>query len=72
MSTMMKNRMGRPPKPAGQARDITAQVRLTRDEMRVLCRTAKSAGVSVSDWLRVVIFGAIGEAAEASGKVAGK
>ena len=47
----MKNRMGRPPKPAAQRRGAVVNVRMTEAERAVLEREAKKTGCTMSEVL---------------------
>lgn len=53
----MATEMGRPPKPPSQRRSVLLNFRLTRVEYRTLAKKAKSAGLSVSEYLRKLIKG---------------
>jgi mobilization protein NikA len=48
---------GRPAKPAAQRLSVMVRHRLTKAEYRKLCREAKQAGLSVSEYARKKLFG---------------
>lgn len=55
---MATRKVGRPRKPEGEALSERLEIRLTREELNLLRRTADAAGKSLSEWLRGVALGA--------------
>ena len=55
---MKAKRMGRPPLAKKERKATHLSVRFTEDEHRRVERTAKAAGVAVSEWARSVILAA--------------
>lgn len=55
---MAAKKMGRPPKPRGEAKAEVLTLRLTKDERKATEAAAKRAGVPVSEWARRVIISA--------------
>lgn len=53
---MKKSRMGRPPKPKGEARPERFQIRLNPDERKTLDAAAKLAGADTSTWAREALL----------------
>lgn len=52
MSKKKKTRMGRPPLPKGQVKDIQIVIRLTPAFHEALCAAAKKAGESLAGFVR--------------------
>ncbi len=50
-----QKKIGRPPKPKGEAKDEVLTLRLTTDERKRSELAAKSAGVPLSEWARAAI-----------------
>ena len=56
---MAAKKLGRPPKPKGEAKAEVLTLRLTTAERRGAERAAASAGIPVSEWARALISEAI-------------
>jgi hypothetical protein len=56
---MAAKKMGRPPKPKGEAKEETLTLRLTGAERRSAELAAKKAGVGVSEWARGIVVRAL-------------
>jgi predicted HicB family RNase H-like nuclease len=48
----MRKRMGRPPKPAGEAKSRYLQIRVEPKEKELFYTAAEAAGVAFSEWAR--------------------
>ena len=48
-------KMGRPPKPKGEVKDVTLTIRMTAAERRKLEAAAKREGVSAGEWARLAL-----------------
>lgn len=53
-----KPRMGRPPKPKGEARGSLLSLRLTPVERAAIDLAAELAGQSASEWARILLIAA--------------
>jgi hypothetical protein len=56
---MAAKKMGRPPKPKGQAKAEVLTMRLTSAERSAAERAAEAAGVPISEWGRAALLAAI-------------
>lgn len=55
----VKKRMGRPPKPKGEAKAGVLTLRLTLDERKAAEAAARRAGLAVSEWARTALIAAL-------------
>lgn len=55
---MAEKKLGRPPKPKGEAKAEVLTLRLTKDERKAVEIAAKRAGLPVSEWARRAIVAA--------------
>jgi len=53
---MAAKKMGRPPKPKGEAKAEVLTVRLTKDERRAVDSASRAAGLAVSEWSRAALI----------------
>jgi uncharacterized protein (DUF1778 family) len=58
MSKKKKKQMGRPQLPAGEAKDVIVQTRVSESDRRLLQGAADSAGCKLADWIRQRILAA--------------
>jgi hypothetical protein len=56
---MAAKKMGRPPKPKGEVKDVTLTIRLTSAERKKIEAAAKRDGVSVGEWSRAALVAAV-------------
>lgn len=54
----MNAKRGRPPKPKGDVRETPLTVRLLGGEKRACARSARRAGMKLSDWVRSILLSA--------------
>lgn len=67
-----KPRIGRPPLPRGQAKNVVLSLRLTSEELERIERAARRAGRTPSDWARDDILRAAESEAPYEVSVAGQ
>lgn len=60
-------KMGRPPKPPGEARTAELRIRLTPAEREALDATAKARGEDTSTWARAVLLALAGRKGRSDG-----
>jgi len=53
---MPKTKMGRPPKPKGEAKNEILTLRLTSPEKKAVERAAKQLRLPVSEWARLSVL----------------
>jgi predicted HicB family RNase H-like nuclease len=56
-----KPKLGRPPLPKHEVREKITPIRLQENERAVFEKAAQKAGVSLSEWIRQTLKGAVNE-----------
>jgi hypothetical protein len=59
MPTKKKAKRGRPPKPKGEVLGKPTPIRFQGDELKLFEREARAEGLTLSEWVRKTLKGAI-------------
>lgn len=54
--SMSKKRMGRPPKPEGERKDVDLRIPVTHAQKAIIVDAVQTTGIDMASWARMVLL----------------